>query len=127
MYHETLSGHFWHFKYPLKDPMPDGPTHLGFATTRPETMLGDTALAVNPSDDRYRKLVGRTALIPLFDPPREIPIIADEWADPEKGTGCVKITPAHDANDYDVGLRHDMPMISIMTQECHVNEHGGKY
>ena len=127
VYHETFKGHFWHFKYPIKDPPPGGPAHLGFATTRPETMLGDTALAVNPADKRYETLVGKTALIPLFDPPREIPIIADEWADPGKGTGCVKITPAHDANDYEVGLRHNLPMINIMTPDGQVNTEGGKY
>jgi len=127
VYHETVRGNFWHFKYPIKNPPAGGPTHLGFATTRPETMLGDTALAVNPQDQRYASLVGRTALIPLFDPPREIPIIADEWADPELGTGCVKITPAHDANDEKVGLRHNLPKINALTPEGRVSEAGGKY
>ncbi len=127
VYHDKIQGHFWHFKYPLKDAPAGGPTHLGFATTRPETMLGDVALAVNPEDDRYKALVGKTVLLPLFDPPREMPIIADEWADPEKGTGCVKITPAHDPNDYEVGLRNDLPMLNIMTPEGKVNEQGGKY
>ncbi len=127
VYHQTVKGHFWHFKYPLKDPPAGGPTHLGFATTRPETMLGDVALAVNPKDERYTALVGKSALVPLFDPPREIPIVADEWADPEKGTGCVKITPAHDANDYAVGVRHNLPMINIMTPEREVSDQGGKY
>ncbi len=127
VYHETVKGHFWHFKYRLKDPPAGGPTHLGFATTRPETMLGDVALAVNPTDERYKALVGRSALVPLFDPPREIPIVADEWADPEKGTGCVKITPAHDPNDYAVGIRHGLPMINIMTPDRCVSESGGKY
>ncbi len=127
VYHETVRGHFWHFKYAIKDPPNGGPAHLGFATTRPETMLGDTALAVNPGDQRYRTLIGRTALVPLFDPPREIPIIADEWADPEKGTGCVKITPAHDPNDYAVGIRHSLPMINVLTPEGRVNEAGGRF
>jgi valyl-tRNA synthetase len=127
VYHETIKGSFWHFKYPLKDPIAGGPTHLGFATTRPETMLADVALAVNPEDERYKALIGKTALIPLFDPPREIPIIADAWADPKKGTGCVKITPAHDPNDYEVGLRNDLPMINVMTPEGRVNDEGGKY
>ncbi len=127
VYHETIRGGFWHFKYPIVDPPPGGMTHLGFATTRPETMLGDVALAVNPDDARYRHLIGKSVCIPLFDPPREIPIIADEWADPEKGTGCVKITPAHDPNDYEVGLRHDLEMINIMTIDGSVNEHGGRF
>lgn len=127
VYHDKIQGHFWHFKYPLKNAPAGGPTHLGFATTRPETMLGDVALAVNPEDGRYKELIGKTVLLPLFDPPRELSIIADEWADPEKGTGCVKITPAHDPNDYEVGLRNDLPMLNIMMPEGKVNEHGGKY
>ncbi len=127
VFHKTIKGHFWHFKYPLKDGPAGGPTHLGFATTRPETMLGDVALAVNPKDERYKGLIGRTVLLPLFDPPREIPVVGDAWADPEKGTGCVKITPAHDPNDYEVGLRNGLPMLNIMTPEGKVNEHGGRY
>ncbi len=127
VYHITVKGHFWHFKYPLKDPSAGGVTHLSFATTRPETMLADVALAVNPKDERYQALVGKTVLVPLFDPPREIPIVADAWADPEKGTGCVKITPAHDANDYEVGRRCNLPMINVMTVDGKVNDNGGEF
>lgn len=127
VYHQTVKGQFWHFKYAIENPPPGGPAHLAFATTRPETMLGDVALAVHPEDDRYRALIGRTALVPLFDPPRRVPIIADVFADPEKGTGCVKITPAHDANDYQVGLRHGLEMINIMTPDRRVSHRGGAY
>jgi valyl-tRNA synthetase len=111
-------GHFWHIRYPLSD----GSGHLVVATTRPETMLGDTAVAVHPDDERYRALIGKTARLPLCD--REIPIIADEHADPERGSGCVKITPAHDFNDYAVGRRHDLPMINILTVDACINENG---
>ncbi|HET6925890.1 MAG TPA: class I tRNA ligase family protein, partial [Hyphomicrobiaceae bacterium] len=96
-----VKGHLWHFKYPLKD---DPKRFIVVATTRPETMLGDTAVAVHPKDERYTDLVGRTVVLPLVG--REIPIIADEYSDPEKGSGAVKITPAHDFNDYEVGKRH---------------------
>ena len=109
------TGSLWHFRYPLSD----GSGHLVIATTRPETMLGDTAVAVHPDDERYQALIGKTITLPLAN--REIPIIADEYVDPEFGTGCVKITPAHDFNDYDMGKRHDLPMINILTDEAKLN------
>ncbi len=113
---EEETGHLWHMRYPLAD----GSDHLVVATTRPETMLGDTAVAVNPEDERYRHLVGKTILLPLVG--REIPIVADEYVDMEFGTGCVKITPAHDFNDYEMGLRHDLPQINILTPDACINE-----
>jgi valyl-tRNA synthetase len=113
---EEEAGHLWHLRYPLAD----GSGQLIVATTRPETMLGDTAVAVNPNDERYRHLTGKTVLLPLAE--REIPIIADEYVDPEFGTGCVKITPAHDFNDYEVGKRHGLPMINIFTPDACLNE-----
>jgi valyl-tRNA synthetase len=122
---ETVEGKFWHVRYPLKDPAGGDPAHLIVATTRPETMLGDTAVAVNPSDNRYRNLVGKTVVLPLLE--REIPIVGDEWADPELGSGCVKITPAHDPNDYDVGLRRGLEMINILNPDGTINENGGPY
>ena len=109
-------GHLWHFRYPLAD----GSGHLTVATTRPETMLGDTAVAVHPEDSRYRELVGRTVQLPLAD--REIPVIADEHVDPEFGSGCVKITPAHDFNDHEMGKRHELPMINILTEDGRLND-----
>ncbi|MFK7975616.1 MAG: valine--tRNA ligase [Halioglobus sp.] len=112
---EEEQGHLWHFRYPLSD----GSGHLCVATTRPETMLGDTAVAVHPDDERYTHLVGKTIQLPLTD--REIPIIADDYVDQEFGTGCVKITPAHDFNDYDVGKRHDLPMINIFTDDAAIS------
>jgi len=115
---EEEQGHLWHFRYPLSD----GSGHLVVATTRPETMLGDTAVAVHPEDERYRHLVGRTITLPLVG--REIPIIADDYVDPEFGTGCVKITPAHDFNDYAVGQRHNLPMINVLTVDARINENG---
>jgi len=111
-------GHLWHFRYPLTD----GSGNVIVATTRPETMLGDTAVAVHPSDQRYSQLIGKTVRLPLCD--REIPIIADEYVDPEFGTGCVKITPAHDFNDYEIGLRHELPQINIFTIDAAINENG---
>jgi valyl-tRNA synthetase len=108
-------GHMWHMRYPLSD----GSGELVVATTRPETMLGDTCVAVHPSDERYQHLIGKTINLPLCD--REIPIIADDYVDPEFGTGCVKITPAHDFNDYDVGQRHNMPLINIFTVDASIN------
>jgi valyl-tRNA synthetase len=113
---ETEAGHLWHLRYPLAD----GSGHLVVATTRPETMLGDTAVAVHPEDERYRHLVGREIRLPLAD--RPIPIIADEYVDPAFGSGCVKITPAHDFNDYEIGRRHDLPMINILTADAALNE-----
>ncbi len=109
-------GHLWHVRYPLAD----GSGHLVVATTRPETMLGDTAVAVHPDDDRYRRLIGGEIDLPLAN--RRIPVIADEYVDPEFGTGCVKITPAHDFNDYAVGERHGLPMINIFTVDARINE-----
>ncbi|MBF0620881.1 MAG: valine--tRNA ligase [Magnetococcales bacterium] len=113
---EEEQGHFWHMRYPLAD----GSGHLIVATTRPETMLGDTAVAVHPDDERYQKLIGQMVKLPLTD--REIPIIADDYVDPEFGTGCVKITPAHDFNDYEVGKRHDLEIINVLTIDAKMNE-----
>ncbi|MFN3713859.1 MAG: valine--tRNA ligase [Alcanivoracaceae bacterium] len=110
------AGHMWHFRYPLSD----GSGHLVVATTRPETMLGDTAVAVHPEDPRYRDLIGKMIRLPLAD--REIPIIGDDYVDPDFGSGCVKITPAHDFNDYEVGKRHNLPMINIMTRDASLND-----
>ncbi len=113
---EEEQGHLWHLRYPLSD----GSDHVIVATTRPETMLGDTAVAVHPDDDRYRHLVGRTIRLPLAE--RDIPIIADEYVDREFGSGCVKITPAHDFNDYAVGQRHDLPLINIFTEAAAISD-----
>ncbi len=109
-------GHLWHFRYPLSN----GSGHVVVATTRPETMLGDTAVAVHPDDERYQHLIGQTIALPLCD--RAIPIIADDYVDPSFGTGCVKITPAHDFNDYEMGQRHDLPLINILTADAAINE-----
>jgi valyl-tRNA synthetase len=113
---EEEKGHLWHFKYPLSD----GSGHLVVATTRPETMLGDTAVAVHPEDDRYKHLVGKNVELPLCD--RPIPIIADDYVDPEFGTGCVKITPAHDFNDFEMGERHNLPKLNILDRDANINE-----
>ncbi len=113
---EEEKGHMWHFRYPLAD----GSGDLIVATTRPETMLGDTAVAVNPSDERYQALIGKNITLPLTG--RDIPIIADDYVDKDFGTGCVKITPAHDFNDYEVGLRHDLPMINVFTDDATLNQ-----
>ncbi|WP_353409486.1 valine--tRNA ligase [Pseudoteredinibacter isoporae] len=112
---EEENGFLWHFDYPLAD----GSGHLTVATTRPETMLGDTAVAVHPEDERYKKLVGKMIKLPLTD--REIPIIADDYVDKDFGTGCVKITPAHDFNDYEMGQRHNLPMINILDDDANLN------
>ena len=119
--------HFWHIKYPLieKDGTVSKTQFLEFATTRPETMLGDTAVAVNPEDERYKELIGRSVMLPIVN--RAIPIVGDEHADPEAGTGVVKITPAHDPNDFEVGKRHDLPVINILNDDATINENGGKY
>ncbi len=114
-------GHFWHLRYPLSD----GSGYVQLATTRPETMLGDTAVAVNPADKRYESLVGKTVVLPLVG--REIPIVADDYVDMEFGTGVVKITPAHDPNDFEVGLRHDLPVINVMNDDATMNQDCGKY
>ena len=119
--HEEQEGHFWHIKYPI---VGTG-DYLEIATTRPETMLGDTAIAVHPDDDRYKNLVGKKALLPLVN--REIPIVADYYVDKEFGTGAVKITPAHDPNDFEVGKRHNLPEINVMNDDAVINENGGKY
>jgi len=169
--HETVDGHFWHMRYPVIDPQPGEPTHVSIATTRPETMLGDTAVAVHPNPaaafdavaseleaklatapakqrdeielqikalaERRREvlsgleklrdmaLAGRRVMLPLLD--RPIPLVADEWARPELGSGCVKITPAHDPNDYEVGLRQKLPMVNIMNTDGTLNESAGPY
>jgi valyl-tRNA synthetase len=169
--HETVKVHFWHFRYPVIDPNPNEPKHVIVATTRPETMLGDTAVAVHPNpkkafDDleaelrlrrekapakdqpgidqqlaniEYRRrnmlpqlellrdmaLAGRRVMLPLLE--REIPIVADEWAKPELGSGCVKITPAHDGNDYDVGRRQSLPMINILNTDGTLNNNASQY
>ncbi|UIP27547.1 valine--tRNA ligase [Photobacterium sp. TLY01] len=113
-------GHMWHFRYPLADGVKtaDGKDYIVVATTRPETMLGDTGVAVNPEDPRYQDLIGKHILLPIVN--RRIPIVGDEHADMEKGTGCVKITPAHDFNDYEVGKRHSLPMINILTFDANI-------
>ena len=112
--YENQAGHFWHLRYPLSD----GSGYIEMATTRPETMLGDTAVAVNPNDDRYKDMVGKTVILPIVH--REIPIIADDYVDMEFGTGVVKITPAHDPNDFEVGLRHNLPVINVLTEDAKI-------
>ena len=119
--YEDQAGSFWHLRYPLTD----GSGYIEMATTRPETMLGDTAVAVNPNDDRYKDYVGKTVTLPLVG--REIPIIADEYVDMEFGTGVVKITPAHDPNDFEVGLRHNLPVINVLTEDAKIVEDYPKY
>ena len=125
--YQEQAGHFWHIKYPLigEDGSVSTTEFLEFATTRPETMLGDTAVAVNPEDDRYRHLIGRKVMLPIIN--REIPIVADSYVDMEFGTGVVKITPAHDPNDFEVGKRHDLPEINIMNDDATINKNGGKF
>ncbi len=118
---KEIQGHLWHLRYPLVD----GSGYVEVATTRPETMLGDTAVAVNPRDERYRHLVGKTLRLPITQ--REIPVIADEFVDPEFGSGCVKVTPAHDPNDFEMGKRHNLPMISIMNKDGTLNENAGEF
>ncbi len=113
---EEETGHLWHMRYPLTD----GSGHLVVATTRPETMLGDTAVAVHPEDERYKTFIGKTISLPLVG--REIPIIGDDYVEPEFGSGCVKITPAHDFNDYEMGQRHKLPMINILTVDACIND-----
>lgn len=119
--YENQQGYFWHIKYPIKD----SNEFIEIATTRPETMLGDTAVAVNPKDERFMHLVGKTLILPLMN--KEIPIIADDYVDLEFGTGAVKITPAHDPNDYEVGIRHNLPMPRVLNDDGTINELGGKY
>ena len=118
-------GHLWHLRYPLEGKTfnaEDPSTFIVVATTRPETMLGDTAVAVHPDDERYKALVGKNVILPLVG--RKIPIIADEYSDPEKGSGAVKITPAHDFNDFEVGKRHNLPQINIFSVEAQARAEG---
>ncbi len=119
--YQDKPGHLWHMRYPLAD----GSGYLVVATTRPETMMGDTGVAVNPNDDRYKHLVGKKCILPLMD--REIPIVADDYVEMDFGTGCVKMTPAHDPNDFEVGLRHNLETIRVLDDNGKVNENGGKY
>ncbi|MCL2054181.1 MAG: valine--tRNA ligase [Oscillospiraceae bacterium] len=119
--HEEKAGHFWHIRYPLTD----GSGSLELATTRPETLLGDTAVAVNPKDERYKKYIGKTVTLPLVG--REIPVVADDYVDMEFGTGVVKITPAHDPNDFEVGLRHNLPIVNAMTDDAKITDDYPKY
>ena len=119
--YEEQAGHFWHLRYPLTD----GSGEVILATTRPETMLGDTAVAVNPKDERYQNLIGKTVTLPLVN--REIPIVGDDYVDMEFGTGVVKITPAHDPNDYEVGRRHNLPIIKVMNDDATMTADCGKY
>jgi len=122
VYHETVKGHLWHIRYPLED----GTGHLVVATTRPETMLGDTAVAVHPEDERYKHLIGKRCILPILN--RPLPIIADPiLVDPSFGSGCVKVTPAHDPNDYDCGLRSGLEMINILNPDGTINENGGPF
>jgi valyl-tRNA synthetase len=123
---KEVDGHLWHFRYPLTaGAAADGRTHLEVATTRPETLLGDTAVAVNPKDPRYADLVGQTLTLPLVG--REIPIVADDHVDAAFGTGCVKVTPAHDPNDFAIGQRHNLPLITVMAKDGSMNEAAGRF
>lgn len=119
--HEDQDGYFWHIKYPIKD----SDKFLQIATTRPETMLGDTAIAVNPKDERYKKYIGKIVILPIVN--KEIPVIADEYVDMEFGTGVVKITPAHDPNDFEVGKRHNLPIVNVLNDDGSMNDQCGKY
>ncbi len=125
--YQEQAGHFWHIKYPMieDDGSVSTTRFLEFATTRPETMLGDTAVAVNPEDERYKDIVGKKLLLPIVN--RELPIVADSYVDMEFGTGAVKITPAHDPNDFEVGKRHNLPEINILNDDATINENGGKF
>ncbi|MBQ8533245.1 MAG: valine--tRNA ligase [Clostridia bacterium] len=119
--YEEKEGHFWHIRYPFAD----GSGYIELATTRPETMLGDTAVAVHPEDERYQDKIGKMLILPLVG--REIPVVADTYVEKDFGTGVVKITPAHDPNDFEVGRRHDLPIINVFTEDGYINENGGKY
>ena len=119
--YEDQAGHFWHLRYPFKD----GSGYLQLATTRPETLLGDTAVAVNPNDERYKDIIGKTLILPIVH--REIPVIADEYVEMDFGTGVVKITPAHDPNDFEVGLRHNLEVINVMTDDAKITADYPKY
>ena len=120
--HEEQDGFFWHINYPVKG---EEGRFVEIATTRPETLLGDTAVAVNPEDERYQDIIGKTLILPLVG--REIPVVADSYVDKEFGTGCVKITPAHDPNDFEVGKRHNLPEINVLNDDATINANGGKY
>ncbi|MBU6251429.1 MAG: valine--tRNA ligase [Cyanobacteria bacterium REEB417] len=123
---KEVDGHLWHFRYPLTaGATADGRTHLEVATTRPETLLGDTAVAVNPRDPRYAELVGQTLTLPLVG--RTIPIVADDHVEADFGTGCVKVTPAHDPNDFAIGQRHNLPLITVMARDGTMNEAAGRF
>ncbi|MCK4578049.1 MAG: valine--tRNA ligase, partial [Candidatus Marinimicrobia bacterium] len=119
--HRETEGSLWYFRYPLSD----GSGHIQVATTRPETMLGDTGVAVSPSDKRYKKFIGKTVILPLVG--RKIPVFADEFVDPEFGTGAVKVTPAHDPNDFDIGQRHNLEQINVMNPNGTMNKNAGKF
>src|SRR6185312_10343780 len=125
--HEERQGKLYHIRYALAD----GTGSIVIATTRPETLLGDTAVAVNPMDQRYQKLIGKRVIVPLTGvnggPDREVPIVADEWANPEFGTGAVKVTPAHDPNDFAIGQRHKLPSLTILDETAHVLLPGSPY
>lgn len=120
--HEEQQGHFWHINYPIAG---EEGRFVQIATTRPETMLGDTAIAVHPDDERYKDIVGKKVILPLVN--KEIPVVADEYVDMEFGTGVVKITPAHDPNDFEVGKRHDLPIVNVLNDDATINENGGEY
>ncbi|MCI8571603.1 MAG: valine--tRNA ligase [Lachnospiraceae bacterium] len=125
--YEEQAGHFWHIKYPVieEDGSVSTERFVEFATTRPETMLGDTAVAVNPEDERYKDIIGKKLMLPIVN--REIPVVADAYVDMEFGTGVVKITPAHDPNDFEVGKRHHLPEVNILNDDATINENGGKF
>ena len=125
--YQEQAGHFWHIKYPIMnaDGTPSATEFLTFATTRPETMLGDTAVAIHPDDERYKHLIGKSVMLPLMN--RVIPVVTDSYVDMEFGTGVVKITPAHDPNDFEVGKRHNLPVINVMNDDATINENGGKF
>ena len=118
---KEVDGHLWHFRYPLTS----GEGYLEVATTRPETLLGDTAVAVNPTDERYNHLVGQTLTLPLVG--REIPVIADDLVEKDFGTGCVKVTPAHDPNDFAMGQRNNLPQITVMRKDGTMNAEAGRF
>lgn len=119
--YEDQAGHFWHLRYPFSD----GSGYLELATTRPETLLGDTAVAVNPNDERYKDVVGKTLILPIVH--REIPVVADDYVEIDFGTGVVKITPAHDPNDFEVGLRHNLPVVNVLTEDARITSDYPKY
>ena len=119
--YEEKESSLWHIRYPLED----GSGYLTVATTRPETMLGDTAVAVHPDDDRYKNYVGKAVILPVVN--KAIPVVADDYVEQEFGTGVVKITPAHDPNDFEIGLRHDLPVLNVLTEDGHMNENAGRF